>query len=771
MQTQNDERPGRQPEASYGTQNGVDPIGANGTAPALHPLTHVPAALKELRRWVAWGPDPESGKPKCPLVASDRKRRASTRIPETWAEFKFAAQVRERFCDDKKTGIGFVFTKGDGLIYIDIDDCLDENGACRDWAFDFVAVFHGKAYIEKSPSGRGLHIIGRGTLPVPEGASGGKASFPDDASGERVPEVAMFCDGKYTTITGRVWEGSAAFQDITEAAAKVWAAAGIQIAAPGSQSAGKAPVGDKLPEVNQKKLTKKAREEFKACGAADAPDRSAARFALYADLAERFTPEEIFALVVRDYPEWYAASGAAEKGREQTWADIHRCAAKSKASKEEFQVIEEREKEARTTWKELGIDVKVRMTKDGPVHEAVWGPANISRYFAKHPKWKQRLRFNEFSRVVELDGAPLTDDFQLVPLGTEVRKFFQYDIEPHTHFLWSAAMQAASENRYNPVVDYLTGLKWDTTERLSSLPATLGLEDTPLNRDIMRKWVISLVARAMKPGCKVDTVLILEGEEGLKKSTLFSEFAGGASYFTDTHIDMDSKDGLQVMAGNWIVEFAELGSLRRKEVNRAKQFFSSSTDKFRPPYGRSSKDHPRHFVVVGSTNDDEYLESTTGNRRFWPVKVVEKLDVKWFREHRDQIFAEAVFAFTKGEPWWFENQSEELKEAQESRRTSDPLADNVVAFLAQMRKEEVTTFTIPMLMDRLGYGAERLDIQNRIAAILRGQGIVKRKRRVGGSKPMNYWSDPTTPEGRGVGEVRVLPLGGAAPRAAATEEA
>lgn len=724
----------------------------------------IPELLKKHPNWVAYGLDPESGRPKCPLIASKRTVRASTRKPDTWCEWKFASLVREKYCDDKDTGIGFVFTEKTGLIYIDVDDCLDEAGACRDWAWPFIQPFIGKAYIERSPSGRGLHIIAKGKLP--NDVEGGVAKFPEAATGDRVPEVAMFTAGKYTTITGDVWQGQQDIQDVTAEAAEVWAAAGIRAKGSGAD-AGEAPGEEDLPEVDKRRLTRSTRAMLNVANVADATDRSAARFKVYAQLAERFTAEEIFALVL-DHPDWYAASGAAEKGREHTWQDICRAVAKSKTAKQEFEVVKEQEAaeagQQGAPWKDLGIDVITTMTKSGPVTEAVHGPANVARYLKGHPERRGRLRFNEFTQNIELDGKPITEDHQLVPLGTPVRRYFGWSEEPPVWMLWHAVRLAAMP--YNPITEYLRSLEWDFAERITSIAAKVGLEDTPLTRTILRLWLIGLVARALRPGCKNDTVLVLEGPEGRKKSEFFKVMAGGYRYFTDSPVDPSSKDGLQVMAEKWIIELAELVSIRRHEANRVKQFLSSAEDTFRAPYARTPKSHPRHFVIVGTTNDEEYLESTTGNRRFWPVAVQGKLDLEWLTANRDQILAEAVWAFELGEPWWFEEQPEELVLAQDARRTSDALEDKVAPFLVEVaaeaaKKGTTADFSLASLMERLGYGADRKDIQVRLSAVLRRLGWARVKRRVGG-RPEHRWSNPALPEGRGA-TVRVLTPGRSAP--------
>lgn len=704
---------------------------------------NIPGALKALRRWVAWGPDPESGKPKCPLLISDRERRASTRKTETWSEWKSAAIYADR-CDGVTTGVGYVFTEEDGLVYLDIDDCLDEAGAVRSWAAPFVEPFLGTAYMEQSPSGKGLHIITRGALP--EGAVGGKANFPEAATGERVPEVAMFSTGKYTTITGRVWQGQKTIREANGAVAGVWEAAGIRARATGIQVAGEAPADDALPDVDARKVPRKVREEFEACRAAEAIDRSAARFQVYTDLAQRFTAAEIFSLVIQ-HAKWFAASGAEEKGREQTWLDINRSVAKVQTAKSEFEEVKEfsaaEEKKAHASWKDMGVAVKTRATKDGPVHDAVFGVFNIARVLSNHPEWKGRLRHNLFKDIIEIDGTPLKE-VGLSKIAEFVRKVLLWDSEPQHNLVWAGILEAAEERAYNPVQDYLGSITWDGKSRCDAWLVKAGCEDTPLNRDIGKKWLISLVARALDPGCKVDTVLVLEGPQGKKKSTLLQAVAGGAEYFTDAHVGMD-KDGMMVVHGAWVVELAELATMKRADREVVKQFISATFDDYRPPYARSVKRAKRHFVLTGSTNDNEYLNDPSGARRFWPVRAeADKLNVAWVVKWRDQLLAEAVALYKSGEVWWFEVEPEALLEAHAARFVEDPLTDKVDAFVEERRKDGAQPFTVGMVIERLGLQGDTRGTGQRIAEILKRRGLVKKRVRECGDRLWRWWK-PTWP--------------------------
>jgi putative DNA primase/helicase len=211
----------------------------------------------------------------------------------------------------------------------------------------------------------------------------------------------------------------------------------------------------------------------------------------------------------------------------------------------------------------------------------------------------------------------------------------------------------ARDIRVHPVRDYLTRLRWDGAPRLERwVTVYLGAEDTPLNRAIGSRWMISGVARIMQPGVQVDHMLILEGPQGGKKSSAIKTLAG-AEWFTDELAEIGSKDAAQQMRGVWVVEFAELDAISRAEVSRIKAFLTRTTDRYRPPYERYVVTVPRQCIFAGSVNPETYLRDETGNRRFWPVRCG-NIDIVALARDRDQLWAEAVARYREGAIWWFE---------------------------------------------------------------------------------------------------------------------
>lgn len=235
-----------------------------------------------------------------------------------------------------------------------------------------------------------------------------------------------------------------------------------------------------------------------------------------------------------------------------------------------------------------------------------------------------------------------------------------------------AIVAVAREHRIHPVRDWLDTLKWDGTHRIETWTSIyLGAEPSELHHTMGALWLISAVARIYRPGVKADHMLILEGQQGAKKSTALKVLAG-EHWFTDELPELGSKDAALHMQGVWIVEIAELDAIGRAEVSRIKAFLTRTTDRFRPPYGRYSIEVPRQCVFAGTVNPDTYLRDETGNRRFWPLRCG-TIDIVALARDRDQLWAEAVQRFRRGAIWWMEDQAilAEARLAQDARYQAD----------------------------------------------------------------------------------------------------
>lgn len=294
----------------------------------------------------------------------------------------------------------------------------------------------------------------------------------------------------------------------------------------------------------------------------------------------------------------------------------------------------------------------------------------------------------------------------------------------------AAAHAAATEAPFHPIREYLNSLQWDGVPRINTwLSKYCFAKDTPYTRAAGEKWLIQAVARIFAPGCKADSCLILEGPQGIRKSTVFATLAG--EWFTDELPAIGTKDASMQILGVWIVELAELDTLKRSETSSVKAFISRTTERFRLPYGRHVITAPRQCVFGGSVNHSEYLQDDTGNRRFWPISVgPQTLDTDALAHDRDQIWAEAVHAFRQGATWWLDDQTnQEAIIHQAERLESDPWDDEIAEFLRP--RSYVTVADILHHLGKEPAHWTKAD-KNRIGSTLRRAGWIRRHRTIGG---------------------------------------
>ena len=250
----------------------------------------------------------------------------------------------------------------------------------------------------------------------------------------------------------------------------------------------------------------------------------------------------------------------------------------------------------------------------------------------------------------------------------------------------------SEKHKFNDVKNYLMSLQWDGVKRLDTLFVDyLGAENTDYVRTVTRKSFVAAVKRAMEPGCKYDTMLILAGKQGLGKSTLLDKMSCG--WFNDGIRTFEGKEASELLQGVWLIEIQELDAFRKTDVARIKQFLSQRYDRFRAAYGRHVKDIPRCCVFFGTTNVDEYLRDRTGNRRFWPVdvnkiprtkNVFTDLDTEV-----DQIWAEAVLRWRIGESIHLVGKiEEEAQRIQEEHRETSNFEGPIVQFLEKPIPED-----------------------------------------------------------------------------------
>ncbi|WP_182852939.1 VapE domain-containing protein [Metapseudomonas otitidis] len=320
---------------------------------------------------------------------------------------------------------------------------------------------------------------------------------------------------------------------------------------------------------------------------------------------------------------------------------------------------------------------------------------NVALILGNDRRWKGVIAYDSFSsKIRKLKTPPYggtpgdwsdLDDVRVTLWLADV-----YGLCVKSATVLEAVNAVAHDNAFHPVRQFLDGLAWDGTPRLEQwLQNHLGVADSEYARRVGKRWMVSAVARVFSPGCKADSVLILEGLQGAGKSTSMAVLGG--EWFMDTPFNLGDKDGYQAIRGKWIVELGELDAFNKAESTRAKQFFSASVDTYRESYGRRVLDVPRQCVFVGTTNQDEYLKDDTGNRRYWPVTCT-RVDIEGLRASREQLWAEAVAAYRAGDVWWVERDEAELFAAEQDKRyQADMWEEPIIHYLMHQHIGDAVT--------------------------------------------------------------------------------
>jgi predicted P-loop ATPase len=367
---------------------------------------------------------------------------------------------------------------------------------------------------------------------------------------------------------------------------------------------------------------------------------------------------------------------------------------------------------------------------------------------------KGTIKFNEVTKDIDVFGGPFSKE-HADTLHVGVANWLQKELElfVKSHEVESQIARVARFNSYDPLADYLNGLRWDGKPRLNNaLVRYFGartVDDS--GKDLSQyldmigpRWFIAAAARGLRPGEKVDYVLVLEGLEGIRKSTGFKVLGG--DFFTDTPINMrgSDKDTTMVAGQVWIAELAELACMKMSETEAQKNFITRGDDLIRVPYGKRPVKFKRRCVFVGTTNETKYLISRTGNRRFWPVWV-EWVDLEGLRRDRDQIWAEAVARFRAGERFWIEPHEAELVRAQTAERSieiayTDAIREWWLGMDPNRRPRTVTSYEVAQIItgEQGGKISHKMKMDCGEALLVLGFTKGGRGAAIGGHRPSIY---------------------------------
>lgn len=356
----------------------------------------------------------------------------------------------------------------------------------------------------------------------------------------------------------------------------------------------------------------------------------------------------------------------------------------------------------RQRWEVMGLET--RETSNGTP------PANEDTVLRILEYTQPSIWYDEFlqATVVERDGvtSKARDHHD-----TEFLIYVQREIGLHKMALGKVAAAVelyAMKRKRNCAQEWMNGLTWDGVSRLDSwLPRTFGTPVDAYHMAVGRCFLLSIVARVLKPGCQVDTMPVFEGGQGAGKSTVCRILGG--EWFTEASESPESKEFVQCLLGKMLVEVSEMDAFGKARNEKVKAIISNRVDTIRLPYGRRAVDLPRSTVLVGTTNRTDWVKDDTGARRFWRV-MVNEVDVSYVTEYREQLFAEAVARFKDGAAWW-DVPREQAKEMVDGARAEDAWHYAVMSYANARQK--IGVHIVDVLSEAIG---RKLDQQSNVDA-------------------------------------------------------
>lgn len=623
------------------------------------------------KRWVNWKFETVGGKlTKIPYYSKTKK--SSSTDSSTWKTYE-KAELDLDNGSNKFNGIGIVFTSDQNLLGIDIDHCLVEKLVVHEQK-SVIERFIQEAdtYTEISPSKTGLHLFLHVTKPL-QLTSNKKAPFE------------VYTSGRYFTVTGDVYEQEKNVRTVTpEEALRLLSIIGY----PWNKEVSINSTTEKFTDnvVLEKMFSARNGSEVKALyngdTSANKGDESSADLSLVGSLA--FWTGRNASQIERI---WLASPlGSREKTQ--------------KRKDYRDRTIQKAISECKDVYTPMDIDLLYTYNKD---KEKVYiqNTENVYRILKNHPQFQGRFRLDIFKNKEEIfDNSEWREikETDSIRLQTNLSILFTFLHRVSKEMVRDAISKVSEENSIHPPREYMTSLRWDGTKRIDIwLNSAYGAPKDDYHRAVGANWLKGLVKRIVEPGCKFDYVLVLQGAQGIKKSTSLAKLVGEKWHLemTDTP---DHKDFFEKMRGKIVIEFSEGETLTKSDVKKMKAVITMQSDTYRPSYGHYSIDFPRQCVFAMTTNEEEFLKDDTGNRRWLPVSCNQKANVEWIEANRDQLFAEAYHRVINLKESTWEFPEEETRKEQEARRIKDPNTDIIVewynALDEETQRKGVTTFRI-----------------------------------------------------------------------------
>jgi len=377
-------------------------------------------------------------------------------------------------------------------------------------------------------------------------------------------------------------------------------------------------------------------------------------------------------------------------------------------------------------------------------------------------RFKNLLGFNSFRNRIEKRLIPddwgnsdeqFADEDLLKIAATVQCEYANIPIQT----IGDGVRHVAFQSKFNPAQERLKELaaRWDGENRLSDwLQKYMSAEATTENQkyldELGTRWMIGVAARVLKPGCKRDDVLVLQGQQGYLKSTAAQVIADTvqADAFSDSLGDLGNKDAVLGLRGLVVAELAELSAFGKADLESIKAFVTKRVDRVREPYARLESNYERTVSFIGTTNVENFLFDPTGNRRWWPVKVMQQIDIQKLKEVMPQLLGEAAQRFLAGEQWHVSDgvALQQAETVRDNHFDSDVWTESVAGVIKTILRPSQSWVSIGEVMRRmeLPISQQNKATKNRVAGILRQMNYTQEQRLIDGSRH-RVWAPPPPP--------------------------
>lgn len=565
---------------------------------------------------------------------------ASSTNAKTWASFDVCVAAVGGF-----DGIGFVFSGG--VVGIDLDHCFGGDGEVLPWAKEVLERF--QTYTERSPSGDGLHVI-------VESDAEFKGRNMKIAGGNGAG-IECYMTGRFFTVTGDVFDGRGDLRDcdVMEWYGETFPKDEVRevveiktVSLPDDETIKRVMFHGKKTGKKWKEIYEEGRWREHGYESQSQGDQALVNTIMFYCCNDKVTADRLFRKSDMFRDKWDEYRGKETYGEKTLARGIQKEVMKWKKRVE-----------------------YIMSSGDEPVPMLIL--ENICRAIDSDDELNERFRFNDFSHMIEVSKDDIWRTMQDSDV-LEAQRYISTQFSPFARVSKEMTVDAirsvAGGRRVNPPVDYLNSLVWDGVPRVDKwLVEAFGTPDDDLHHAMGSNWLKGLVKRVLEPGCLFDEVLVLEGKQGMRKSTSLRIL--GRPWHTECTLSTDDKDFYMLMARSVIVEFSEGDIVGRTSAQKLKAVITKTEDTFRPPYEHGMLTFKRSCVFAMTTNSGDYQKDDTGGRRWLPVVLGKVADTGWLERYRDQLFAEAVHRVRSLRETTHEYPADALASIQEEKMEED----------------------------------------------------------------------------------------------------